>query len=168
MRVFIFGAGRCGSVSWTTACQYASNYSAAHESKVRDWIYPDQHIEVNPQLRAVLPELVKQYPGSMCVWLRRDFDATVASFCRRPHWVDHWWGLAHKVRPVDFRESVRIAVAWLDTQSATTWARLDGPKMTVWLERWREDFPRFWSEIGAVGDLAAALRVFETPLNTSV
>lgn len=44
--------GRCGSVTFTTACRHASHYSVGHEllGLRHGLLYPDRHIEVNNRL----------------------------------------------------------------------------------------------------------------------
>lgn len=43
----------------------------------------------------------------------------------------------------------------------------DKSHVVIELERIEEDFPRFWSWVGAVGDLEAALKVWRNPRNDS-
>jgi len=95
MRVFVTGAGRCGSVTFAKACEAAGfvGYTCAHESHRGanpPWEYPDNHIEVDPRLTWHVPTLLKKYPEAMWVVLDRDRDAMAVSWAKRRGTMAAW------------------------------------------------------------------------------
>jgi hypothetical protein len=61
-------------VTFYHAANHATNYTVGHESKagqVNDFNYPDNHIEIWPQLTLAVPLLQERYPDSMIIGLRR-------------------------------------------------------------------------------------------------
>ncbi len=61
--------GRTGSVTFREACRYAKNYTTGHESPNGLLEYPDNHIEVSPQIRKVIVHLARKYPEARWVHL---------------------------------------------------------------------------------------------------
>ena len=86
MRVFVLCVGRSGSCSFYQACRFLEGYSAGHESlagHVADRVYPDHHVEVDPQNVYWIPTLRRRYPDAKWVHLVRDRGANVESLCRQ-------------------------------------------------------------------------------------
>jgi hypothetical protein len=86
MRVFVTGTGRCGTTTFKEACRHITNYTAGHETNrhkadMNNLEYPDNHIEVDPHLWAMLPLLEKKYPRSCYVHIRRN----------RAEVIESWW-----------------------------------------------------------------------------
>ncbi len=89
MNVFVLCSGRCGSLTFTRACSHITNFTAGHESRVRELgsarlAYPDQHIECDNRLAWMLGRLDRQY-GDQARYVhltRRDEDCA-ESFNRR-------------------------------------------------------------------------------------
>ena len=173
MRVFIFGTGRCGTVSIAAALKHATNYTVEHEGYSPDWQYPDHHIEVNPQLRAVVGGWpMEDYRNDMFVWLQRDREKVADSYRRLDGgmWLDYWWEICPTVRPRSDIAAARIAVEWIEKQCFDAFrSRAQTQRVILGIDRIKnkDEFPALWSRIGAIGELAAALRVFDTPMNTS-
>jgi hypothetical protein len=87
VRIFVLTTGRSGSLTFAKACGHASNFTAAHESRI-DLIdgrldYPDQHIEVDNRLAWMLGPLHAAHPDARYVHLTRDAATTARSFARR-------------------------------------------------------------------------------------
>jgi len=86
MKVFVIGTGRCGSVTFSKACEHIEGYTAGHESHnghVGNYRYDDNHIEVDPRLSYSLPMLIKQNPDALFVHLYRNAGECIASLAKR-------------------------------------------------------------------------------------
>ncbi len=85
MRVFVLGTGRCGSKTFTKACQLVQGMTATHESQAHtmNLSYPDNHIEVDPHLVWHLGPLSEKYPNAVWVHLNRNESDNVRSLSRR-------------------------------------------------------------------------------------
>ncbi|WP_216643637.1 hypothetical protein [Spiribacter salilacus] len=66
-------------------------------------------------------------------------------------------------------EELDLCIDYIETidQNIKLFLEARERKMEFWIERAQDDFPSFWSEIGAEGDLAAAVAEFDNPSNTS-
>ena len=170
MRCFVFGTGRCGTAAVAVAFAHATNFTAAHESFCSLAWYPDGHIEVNPQLRVRMGDIIRNHPEALYVWLLRDCDLVAASYDRldRGNWLDKWWSFAPSVRPTNRREAARIAVDRLLAQCQDAYAACPPDRrLMVDIASPAEWFPALWAALGCEGDLTAALASFGTPVNTS-
>jgi len=89
MNIFILNTGRCGSTTFIRACQHISNYSAAHESRLKligeqRLQYPPRHIEADNRLSWYLGRLDQRYGDqAFYVHLQRELQATAASYAKR-------------------------------------------------------------------------------------
>ena len=90
MNVFVLCTGRCGSVTFSRACQHIDNYSAGHES---NWsvvknrcAYADNHIEVDNRLVWFLGRIDSIYgDDAFYVHLKRNIDDTSQSLLRKSY-----------------------------------------------------------------------------------
>jgi hypothetical protein len=69
MQVFVLCTGRCGSMTFTRACQHMTNFTAGHESRKRFLFgeklsYPRNHIEADNRLSWCLGVLNDRYGAS--------------------------------------------------------------------------------------------------------
>ena len=165
MNVFVLCTGRCGSVSFIKACTHITNYSAGHESRVRcvgsqHFAYQPNHIEADNRLSWFLGTLDRVFgDDAFYVHLRRNDKDTARSFLNRWH-----FGII-----AAFRSTIMIAppeadpmvvcLDYVQTVNSNIQAFLKdkSQKMEMSLESMATDFPKFWSQIGAQGDLSAAL-----------
>ncbi len=51
MRIFVIGTGRCGTVTFSKACEHITNYISGHETTTHgklgnNFDFPDNHIEI--------------------------------------------------------------------------------------------------------------------------
>jgi len=179
MNVFILSTGRCGSMTFARACGHITNYSAAHESRIGELgpqrlAYPANHIESDNRLAWFLGRLERAYPQQVFyVHLRRDPEAVAQSYARRlepgliipayAHGIHI--GLPEDIAP----EAETIARDYVDTVNTNIELFLRGRRnsMVFELENAAGDWCRFWSAIGAEGNLAAALAEFEVSYNAS-
>ncbi len=177
MNVFILNSGRCGSTTFIQACSHISNYTALHESRCgligpERLNYPDNHIEADNRLSWFLGRLDQEYgDDAFYVHLKRDRQATAESFARRAD-----FGIMQAYREGIVLElqgaptAREIALDYLDTIEANIELFLKDKenKMYFPLERAAEAFRTFWQQIGAEGNLEAALMAWQTRYNASV
>ncbi|MDN5744085.1 MAG: hypothetical protein L0H31_03070 [Nocardioidaceae bacterium] len=180
--VFVLCTGRCGSVTFATACGHLSNFTAGHETrsgkigKAR-MAYPKGHIEADNRLSWHLALLGQRWDkdGAFYVHLKRDPDAVARSYARR--WNGKYrasmiraFGHGIVMRAKDWPEEKRVDVArfYADTVNANIEEFLKNrPSMTVDLETIETDFPVFLDRIGAEGDLDAAIGEWSVRHNAS-
>jgi len=175
MRVFVTGTGRCGSLTFHKACQHATNYTSSHEThtnKVADgrlagdvanWEYPDDHIEVSPQLVIAVPILRKRYPRAKWVHLvRTDRDACARSLYHKSDMraFAAYWFLN------DAPDEAAVAYAIYDTVRSLCDALLPDA-FTLELERAAEQWRACWDFMGARGDFRASLDEWNTRHNVT-
>ena len=188
MRIFVTGTGRCGSVTFSKACQHITNFTSAHES---DWQnacpmdinYPDNHIEVSPHLAYFIPYLRNKYPDAKWVHLiRTDVNnciESLASVCNKSmmSFGYQWYGIGDDfLCPKDASESLHKRKARYNADKfyhATNHlcAALLAPmqafnkSMPFGLEGFVIDWPEFWQWIEAEGDYEKALAEFKIKHN---
>lgn len=182
MNVFVLGTGRCGTVTFTRACQYITNYSTGHETRSAEigdarFDYPDDHIEADNRLSWFLGRLGSRYDDRdvLYVHLLRDREATAASFLKRwdgPQKAGIMSAYRHGVIPrgSEWPESRRLDVCrdYVDTVTANVTEFLGSrPHMTLHLEDIEPGFSAFMDRIGADGDLDAARQEWEIKHNGS-
>lgn len=186
MNVFVLGTGRCGTVTFSKACRHLSNFSAGHETNARKFgdarfKYPEDHIEVDSRLPWFSGELLRRFPGAYYVHLRRDESATARSIAGKWHngaiSFSRAFGQSMVMLGGNAKRTDRVALARFQVRTVNAniemmltfgvLAGIVGSVMTMQLENWREDFPKFLRWIDARGDLDQALREFETKHNAS-
>jgi hypothetical protein len=176
MNVFVLCTGRCGSVTFVQACRHITNYTAAHESRSQrtgadHFSYPQNHIEADNRLSWFLGCLDRTYgDNAFYVHLTRNREDTARSFARR------WdFGIMRAYRtgilwaiPED-GDRMTVCLDYCDTVTANIEAFLKDKTRTMSfaLETAKTDFERFWSWIGAEGDLTAALAEWDRQYNDS-
>ena len=191
MNVFVLSTGRCGSTTFAKACAHITNYTADHESLRRgdetryrerygSLRFPQRHIEVDNRLSWFLGALEEQYgPDAFYVHLLRDRESVAKSFLNR--WGQKktniifsfaWGVLTHphdQVINLTEPQKLRIAGQYWDNVNSNIRMFLQGKprQMTIWLDNIKDAFGDFWQQIGAQGDLNAALEVWDTRHNAS-
>ena len=176
MNIFVLTTGRSGSSSFIRACSHITNYTSSHESRSGDLgperlNYPPNHIEADNRLSWFLGRLNSEYGDSAYyVHLIRDRISTANSFLKRfgtgiigAYANSIHWKVNKTVSPLE------ICVDYVDTVNENIKSFLLGKskKQTVDLSNITEDFERFWKNIGAEGDLQAALHEWQSPTNTT-
>jgi hypothetical protein len=176
MNVFVLCTGRCGSMTFTRACNHATNYTAGHETR-RTYVggqriaYPDDHIEADNRLSWFLGRLDETYGDTaFYVHLTRNRERTARSYVT---W--HEKGIIRAYRegilmgcPSYIRE-MDVCLDYCDTVNSNIRAFLKDKtkKMEFRLEIAKDDFRQFWNRIGAEGDLDAALAEWDVSHNAS-
>lgn len=176
MNVFVLCTGRTGSVSFTKACQHIDNFSASHESRVKflgeeRLNFPNNHIEVDNRLSWFLGKLGAKYgEKAFYVHLLRNEEATAASFMQR-------WALPGSIIK-GYTDAILMSkgekgeaycLDYVNTVNTNiSYFLRDKPlQMRIHLEDIKGGFSTFWNEIGAEGDLDAALSEFNKQYNSS-
>lgn len=171
MRIFVYGTGRCGTVSFAHACSFITNYTCQHEEQNQDLLYDDSHIAINPQFRVIGQKLSRMYKGSLGVWMSRNFADVVQSYTHlnRGAWLRHWSAMYSTILPAEAGARAEYAVHQMlrDCQDTETAFLKHGRNARVRLEHIKTDFLAFWQMIDAKGDLDAALASWDTPHNTN-
>jgi hypothetical protein len=177
MNVFILNTGRCGSTTFIEACRHITNYTAGHETRVQligtdRLAYPPNHIEADNRLSWMLGRLDAAYgDNAWYVHLTRNRAQVAASFARRTDFgimkAYREGILLHEGQGQASAES--LAQDYIDTVETNIALFLKNKPHTMncLLEQAREDFKRFWSWIGAHGNLDAALAQWDVRHNAS-
>lgn len=178
MNVFVLSTGRCGSTTFSKACRHITNYTSGHESRsarlgTDRLAYPDNHIEADNRLSWFLGKLERTYGDrAFYVHLFRDEQATARSFLRR---YDRPQGIVHAYRQAILLDSsadndpLEVCLDYCSTVNANIEAfmRDKARTMRFSMENAAHDFRRFWSLVGAEGDLEAAVTDWSVPYNAS-
>ncbi len=176
MNVFVLNSGRCGSTTFIKACGHITNYTSSHESLVNGIgdgrvAYPLNHIEADNRLCWFLGRLdVKYGQKAAYVHLTRSRDAVAKSFSKRFDrgiMKAYAQGLLTRL-PTDF-DRLQVAEDYCRTidENIKLFLRDKHQVIHFRLENANEDFRTFWNEIGAEGDLHAALKEFDTAHNAT-
>lgn len=166
MRVFVTGTGRCGSVSFREACRYITNYKTGHETNCGLLEYPDNFIEVSPQLRICTVHLQEKYPDAKWVHLIRSEEACIKSLAALED------GRVMRAYQVLY-PSVIMTPSLMDIAHRYYWAENDNLRvllpnaMTIKLETARQQWKKFWDWIGAEGDFQASVTAWSVKRNTT-
>ncbi len=187
MNVFVLCTGRCGSTTFIKACDHALNYTAGHETmfgrpgteRFGHSGYKDRHIEADTMMAWFLGPLRKRYGDDVYyVHLRREEKACAASLMR----MLGRGGFAEGYVRTQFYSNTppketmdkscdNLCLDYVRTVNDNIECFLDNhpPKMQVRIDidspyLW---FEKMWLEIGAKGDLWAALREFNVRYNAS-
>lgn len=177
--VFVLCTGRCGSTTFTRACEHATNYTARHEWRTHllgadRFNYPPNHIEVDNRLAWWTGKLDHYYADEpYYVHLLRDRAGAGASYAGRKN-----YGLMKAYREallcnlVLRKPKTDIGLMGEDmidtiTMNIKFFLRDKTKVMTINLETIQEDFPKFWDWIGAKGDRDAAMNEWNTRHNAT-
>jgi len=169
MNVFVLNTGRCGSITFFKACTRITNYTARHESRVRQigkgrLAYPQNHIEVDNRLSWFLGRLDEKYgDDAFYVHLLRDQEKVARSFVKR--WDKGiirsfakgiYWGVVDRYSPYN------ISMDYVRTVNANIRHFLKDKtnKMEFHLHNHQKEFPIFCERIGAILDMEDALDAF--------
>ncbi len=173
--VFVLCTGRNGSLGFARACSHFTNYTAGHETRIRELgderlNYSASHIEVDNRLAWFLGRLEEKYgDDAVYVHLHRDPEAVAQSYNKR--W-DYWGGIisAYAGGIVLSREFgldvARDMVRTID-ENISLFLRGKSRSFVIDIESVEERFPVFAKEIGARGDIDAALAEFRKRHNPS-
>ena len=177
MNVFVLCTGRCGSTTFIQACSHISNFTAEHESRTAllgadRFRYPPNHIEADNRLAWLLGRLDKVYgDNAFYVHLRRDLQATAASFVKRYAGgiIKAYRGSGILLGLSDDADPLAVCLDYCETVNSNIelFLRDKSHVMEFWLERASPDFAEFCRAIDAVVDIDAALAEFDVRYNAS-
>ncbi len=186
MNVFVLCTGRCGSVTFSKACEHITNYTSGHETRLTGSRYhlgrssvdhPDGHIEVSPYLIWRLGWLDKCYEGKpvFYVHLKRNAEDTARSyfnkFFRKQQGIAwSWWFLMGRPKSISSTGKEQLSSIFYDMAvtmnlAIETFLKIR-PHITIDIENPKERFREFWNKIGAYGNLQDALDEFDTHYNS--
>lgn len=176
MNVFVLCTGRCGSSTFSKACEHIDNYTVGHETNIgrlgtNRLVYPRDHIEVDNRLSWFLGRLDQSYGAkAFYVHLIRDRAATVASFEKRgafgimrAYRDGIYLGMPETCTPQ------QVAEDYYSTVNANIEYFLRGKEnsVRVRIEQMEEDFVAFWNAVRANGSLVGALSEWRKRYNAS-
>ena len=176
MNIFILNSGRCGSTTFIKACQYITNYTAAHESLLSNtgaqrFDYPDNHIEADNRLSWLLGRLDNTYANNaFYVHLTRNDTDVTTSFSKRINFgilkAYEQGILMHEQHLVPAQD---IAEDYIETVESNIklFLKDKSNKMDISVETAKTDFTKFWYMINAVGDLEKAIDEWDIKHNAS-
>lgn len=176
MNVFVLCTGRCGSLTFSKACSHILNFTAAHESRVgllgaERLAYPENHIEVDNRLSWFLGRLDQVYGDSAAyVHLTRNVEDVAASFVRRyEKGIIHAYRAGVLVVSSSRADPFDVAVDYCETVNSNirSFLKNKSRQLEFLLEDAKNHFEAFWSMIGAVGDVEAAVGEFSIRYNAS-
>lgn len=165
MNVFVLTTGRSGSLTFAEACRHISNYSSGHETRVglvgpERLAYPKDHIEIDNRLAWFPGRLAAAYGDeAFYVHLRRDEEATAASFAKRwnkPAMRAWRKGILWDVDPGIDRTALALDLVRTMNSNIELYLRDRPQTMSIDIEDAQAAFGDFWTRIGAEGDLDAA------------
>lgn len=177
--VFVLNTGRCGSLTFSAACQAGiDNYTCSHESRLAvpgeaRLAYPAGHIEVDNRLIWFAGRLHERYGDApFYVHLHRDAEAVARSYARRRAlgFLLHAWTRGVYVGLEDMPDFLVLARDLVATVNANIrhFMASRPHRMEVRLAHAREDFLYLRERIGATGDAAAGAAVWARRLNASL
>lgn len=175
MNVFVLNTGRCGSLTFSKACQHITNYTAGHETRTgligeERLQYSEDHIEVDNRLSWFLGGLDKKY-GNDAIYVhlvRSDTKALINSFVAQGR-----LGVTEALRQVILlgcKQKERVEdIIRMYSEMVNSNIRLflkDKKRLMLFsLENAKEDFKVFWHLISAEGDLNKALEEWNIKYN---
>jgi len=168
-------------MAFSAACKPISNFTSAHEGRARRlgvdrFAYPDQHIEADNRLVWFLGALDREFGNeAFYVHLIRDRKKVVESYDRK--WVRYgsiiraYCEGIHQItlHKLDREKRLEVVEDFYDNvnENIRHFLKDKDKVLTIHLENIGEEFPRFWKEIGAEGNLDEALEVFQFRHNRS-
>lgn len=177
-RVFVLCSGRCGSVTLSKALACADNFTVGHESNMavagpERLHYPTQHIEIDNRLTFMLGRLHARYGDEpLYVHLMREPAACAASYAKRfhPGLLLFAWARGIHVGMPDELDLAMLARDLVDNMNQNIALFLaDRPHVArVRVEHFGADVAALWAQMGAEGNLQAALASLSTHHNTGL
>ena len=174
MNVFVLCTGRCGSVTFSKACEHFTNFSVGHESR-SEYLWPSRlafprnHIEVDLRL-AWYPGLLERVYGKQAfyVHLRRDASEVAESYRKKfarqgKGMARAWYEIMRRPIAAHVPKTIDDMVDVINMN--IEWYLRDKEYMRFDIETAYQQFPDFCEAIGAKGDLDAARREFLNKYN---
>ncbi|GAB7021683.1 hypothetical protein JCM12178A_02410 [Salidesulfovibrio brasiliensis] len=178
--VFVLGTGRCGTVTFSKACESMTNWTAGHETNshllFQDRLeYPQKHIEVDNRLSWMLGRLDALYGDDpLYVHIYRDPMETTLSYAKRT-----WPGsivrayaegiILHKPdEPTNYNvEEYGLDMIDVVTANIRHFLKDKSKTMLFPLHEAKRLWPVFWRLVRAEGDFERSLAVWDVKHNAS-
>jgi len=178
MNVFVLCAGRVASTAFSEACQYATNYTAAHESNVGKMScarveYPENHIEIDNRLVWFLPLLEEKYgDNAIYVYLKRDKDLIARSYEERWYLTisivkAYGYGILMFPR-IKKKERYAVCRDYVELSDKLIESFLARQKKVVDVDLGKiknGEFQKFWNFAGVKGDFELAMKEWDKSHN---
>lgn len=167
MRVFVLGTGRCGTVTFSKACQEIMNFTSSHELKTsfnREafgcFEFSDNHIEIDPRLSYHYPILKQKYPEAYFFHLKRNRKDCVSSLSKRRS-LQHYSVFHYGWFNGDYNKAAEI---YYDN-TTTMLESFINDTYTLHLENLQKDFTKFCKIINANYDYKKTEVILERKYN---
>jgi len=155
MNVFVVGSGRCGTVTFSSACKHIVGFSSSHETRTDDMLrrfkFPNYHIEVDNRLSWFIPRLAAMYPDAMFVHILRNKRSVVDSFASRAETSE----ALQSFRLGPLRKTgtwKQVAILYVETVLATINSAMETiPNTCMWLDIetcYARDWDKFTDALG--------------------
>lgn len=174
MRVFVVGTGRCGTSTFYQACKHITNYTVGHEtkkgpSKIGDWEFPDNHIEISSNLTIALPHLIRTYPEAKFVRLKRNKQDCIKSLAEcvpesMVMFAKQWWYL-YDIDLISL-DYLKVASTFYDWCEELYQMVLPIGSLFYDIEKMEQNFAKFCLTIEATGKLADGTSEFKKKYNS--
>lgn len=180
--VFVLNTGRCGSTTFSKACQYMTNYTSGHELRVNEigdsrLNYPTSHIEVDHNFCWMLGNLDQLYGNkAFYVHLVRDKQKVIKSTYKRWNYSFNSTRFFTQevlgIVPELLSESEKLAVVSQENETKTSAINLflldKTNTILIDIDDPKKAFTEFWNRIGAEGNLEKALLEFDVRHNENI
>lgn len=176
MNIFILNTGRCGSLTFSKACDHITNYTSAHESRSHKllgdrFLYPNNHIEIDNRLSWLLGRLDNWFGDEAAyIHLYRNIEDTSLSFAKN---YDGGIISAYRGKGIIMGSYVNDPISvcrdyWNTVNKNIELFLKDKTKqMEFNIDNAKHDFPLFWEFIRAKGNITKAIIEFDTRYNKS-
>jgi hypothetical protein len=178
MNVFVLCTGRCGSLTFSKACNHIKNYTSSHESNLylfgnKRLIYPENHIEIDNRLSWFLGELDKIYgDNAYYVHLIRDTVDVAKSYLKR--WDGgimraYRDGIILEIEKNGDYNKLELAISMCNTinNNIELFLKDKTKKMKIDLKESKSKFIDFCSDIKAEINITNAISEFDIKYNSS-
>ncbi len=181
MNVFILCTGRSGSTTFIKACKHADNFTASHESRVKELgasrlNYPENHIEGDNRLSWMLGELDEKYSNdAFYIHLTRDRAQTARSFNQRWNFKSSIiFAFAEGIKMRRYRrlskdEKYQLCLDYYDTvnKNIQFFLKDKTQKMTIDLSDIKNGLIEFWEKAGVQGNIEEAVKELNVSHNAT-
>lgn len=175
--VFVLCTGRCGSVTFSKACEHFTNFTVGHESRSKIGgaarvEYPQAHIEIDNRLSWFLGMLEARYGDTaFYVHLTRNRDDVAQSFNRRWHMRGSIVrGYSDHILSTAIKDPLATCYNYVDTVEANISAFLRDKThvMNFCITDHLVKFPEFIDRIAAKGNLDRSISEWTKKYNRSM
>jgi hypothetical protein len=164
-------------MTFIRACEHIENFTSGHETRTyflgpKRLEYPNNHIEADNRLSWFLGRMDETFgDNAFYVHLVRNREDTANSFAKRyDKGIIHAYSKGILIgRQLAELEPLDICKDYVDTVNSNIehFLKDKSHKMYFPMENAKDQFEKFWTKIGAEGDLQAALTEWDVQHNAS-